>query len=337
MGLMREENYNHYNLGKHLAHADLLNSPQKRAVASHLSDTLRFTTNPETDCIATTGTSVIRKVTDWERWQENGEAAVKLSPIMYGKNSTILNKIEAQTMENLSDHPSIPRIYSHFIFGEFYAIAMEYFPETDKTLNEHIQNDNLTLYQTIDIITQLADVVDHLNKKGVFHRDLKPLNIILQETEESLKDKSKKYRARVFDLGICSEVEKKRERDTSLIFGTPNYISPERAQGFEETFASEVYSLGIIGWEMLTKYGFIDRHQTFDYIDTLFAHVLNDPQDVLNENYQDVLDSLRDNKNVDTELLQQVMCTALAKEPTQRYQTATEFARAFEAAISPNG
>jgi CHASE2 domain-containing sensor protein/tRNA A-37 threonylcarbamoyl transferase component Bud32 len=146
---------------------------------------------------------------------------------------------EAQLAGKLS-HPSIVSVYD---VGEDYDltyIAMELLEGKD--LEPFCQKDSLLpLRRVLDIVAETADALDYAHAQGVVHRDVKPANIMI------LND----GRIKVMDFGIAKAVSSSHTK-TCVILGTPNYMSPEQIEGHEIDGRSDIFSLGVVLFQLLT-------------------------------------------------------------------------------------
>ncbi len=149
---------------------------------------------------------------------------------------------EAKAIGRLS-HPNIVTVYDvgrdH---GSIY-IAMEFLEGTP--LNEVIQEKRLTLEEIVDLGVQLAEALDYAHQKGIVHRDIKPTNIII--TPDG--------RAKITDFGIARIEDPSATQQTQAgeILGTPVYMSPEQVMGRPVDGRSDLYSLGVILYELSTQ------------------------------------------------------------------------------------
>lgn len=137
-------------------------------------------------------------------------------------------------------HPNVVRIYDLGIADDHAYIAMEYFPLGD--LRAHIAS-ALSPSAAVGYLAQMAGALQVVHAVGVLHRDLKPGNIMLR-ADGSLA---------IIDFGLAKQAELTVEiTGTGEIFGTPYYMSPEQGHGQELDVRSDLYSLGVIFYEMLT-------------------------------------------------------------------------------------
>lgn len=147
---------------------------------------------------------------------------------------------EAQVVGAL-DHPNILRIYDAGNFKGRPYIAMEYV-EGLRTLGPYCKADELLpMESVIRIVEKCAKALDYAHRNGVTHRDIKPDNIMLTTDDE----------VKVVDFGVA-EHKNKRSDDSFQIVGTPTYMSPEQVRGEELAGQSDIYSLGVILYQLLT-------------------------------------------------------------------------------------
>jgi serine/threonine-protein kinase len=119
-----------------------------------------------------------------------------------------------------------------------------------RTLGERLEEAPLPLTATCDVIEQICDALEAAHAKGVIHRDLKPDNVILVDEGEG------KRRVKLLDFGLAklarSEDEAQLTR-TGVAMGTPEYLSPEQARGFPVNDRTDIYSLGVMLFEMIFR------------------------------------------------------------------------------------
>jgi serine/threonine protein kinase/CheY-like chemotaxis protein len=137
-------------------------------------------------------------------------------------------------------HPNIVRIYDLGVTDDHLYLAMEYFARGDlrKRMSE-----GLTARQSLGYARDLAYALEAIHEVGIFHRDLKPGNVMLRD-DGSIA---------LIDFGLAKHVALKMEvTDKGLIFGTPHYMSPEQGHGKPIDGRSDIYALGVMLYEMLT-------------------------------------------------------------------------------------
>ncbi len=152
-------------------------------------------------------------------------------------------KREAHTTSNLH-HKNIIPIFTQGQHEQFHYISMELMQ--GGSLRSKL-NDGLDISVGVTIIAELAEALDFLNERGLIHRDIKPDNILFRGHEDT---------PLISDFGIahqpCSDLTRLTKTGKSQYVGTPHYMSPERFKGKSPDLRSELYSLGIILYELLT-------------------------------------------------------------------------------------
>lgn len=139
------------------------------------------------------------------------------------------------------NHDNIIRIHDLGEIEGIKYISMNYIE--GQTLEDLIQTSGkLTIEKTIDVINQICSALSVAHDKNIIHRDLKPQNIMLD----------KKGKAYVMDFGLARSLEATGITKTGIALGTPSFISPEQAQGEKGNIGSDIYSLGIIIYKMVT-------------------------------------------------------------------------------------
>src|SRR5687768_10489392 len=213
-------------------------------------------------------------------------------------------KREARSAAGLT-HPNVVSVYDRGEHDGTYYIAMEYLP--GRTLKDVIvEQGALDQAAVIDIGVQVLRAASFAHRRGVVHRDLKPHNVMLDDAGN----------AKVTDFGIA-RAGASEMTEAGSIMGTAQYLSPEQAQGHPATAQSDIYSMGIVLYEMLTGRLPFDGESA---VAIAVQHLNDEPAPIR---------SLR--PDVAPELEAAVM-RALAKDPAARWAGADEFIRALEAA-----
>lgn len=231
--------------------------------------------------------------------------AVKLLHAHYANDDEFLQRFEheAQSAAGLSAHPNIVDVYDVGQQDGVPYIVMELIEGPDlKTIIE--QQGPLPIDQTLNIAQQVAEGLEYAHTRGLVHRDVKPQNILV----------SSDGIARIADFGIAKSYLSTAVTQAGITYGTADYISPEQAQGLPATPQSDVYSLGIVVYEMLT------RHLPFSG---------DSPMAVAVQHIQQPPPPLsRWNASVPP-ALERIVMGALAKNPRERPASARAFATAM--------
>jgi eukaryotic-like serine/threonine-protein kinase len=201
-----------------------------------------------------------------------------------------------QEYELIADmkHPNIVRIFDLGVSDDHAHIAMEYLAGGD--LKARIAK-GLPVALAVDYARQIASALARIHKVGILHRDLKPGNIMLRE-DSSLA---------LIDFGLAKHMRLQQEiTDSGEIFGTPYYMSPEQGRGNDVDHRSDIYSLGIIFYEMLTG---LKPYRAANAMGIIFKHT-EEPIPLLPARLAE---------------FQAVLNLLLAKKPDDRLQSAAEF------------
>jgi serine/threonine-protein kinase len=172
----------------------------------------------------------------------NREVALKVIHPQLADNQQLMErfKIEAMTQARLN-HPHIVTIFSFHRIEEDYFIAMEYVE--GRSLKELLQEKKqLHPAEAVEIITQVAEGLRYAHSNNVIHRDIKPANILID----------KDGKVKISDFGIAKIFGSQGLTKTGILVGTPWYTSPEQIQGKHIDFRSDLYSLGVTFYEVLT-------------------------------------------------------------------------------------
>ena len=172
----------------------------------------------------------------------NRNVAVKILKSQFADNEEISQKFkrEATAIANLSD-ANIVNVLDVGNQDNIDYIVMEYI--NGKTLKELIQfKGKLSFNTTINIALQIAKALECAHKNNIIHRDIKPQNILVTESGE----------IKVTDFGIAKSVDSQTIINTTSVIGSAHYLSPEQAKGSYTDFRSDIYSFGIVLYEMVT-------------------------------------------------------------------------------------
>lgn len=219
---------------------------------------------------------------------------------------------EAQSAARLT-HPNIVSIYDVGMDNGIYYIVMELIQ--GKTLKEIIVEEGgpLPWKWSVNVAMQIASALEMAHKNNIIHRDIKPHNIII--TEDGV--------AKVTDFGIAKAVSNSTITAFGKTIGSVHYFSPEHARGGYTDAKSDLYSLGVVMYEMVTG------KVPFD-ADTPVSVALKHMQ-------EEAVEPRTVNPNV-PEAVNKIIMKALQKEPVMRYQTATEMLQDLKMSLkNPSG
>ncbi len=211
---------------------------------------------------------------------------------------------EAMAVAQLN-HPNIMAIYDVDEEGDDYFLVVEYVD--GDSLSDFIPS---TPERVVDLGRQIALALAYAHSREIIHRDIKPANI--KVTPDG--------RIKLMDLGLALPREAKRMTAEGMIIGTPAYLSPEQAQGLPLDLRTDIYSLGIVLYEMASGQLPFDS----DDIPALLLQQVKQappPLRAVVPNFPVALES--------------VIFKALEKNPSRRFQTAEAFASALQAALAP--
>ena len=230
---------------------------------------------------------------------------------------------EARALSQLT-HPNTVKV---FLYGELedgsLYIIMEFLE--GKNLNQTVRADGpFSLERALPILIPVCGALDEAHRAGIIHRDLKPENLFLVQSG-TLHDFPK-----VLDFGLAKVGERQMRPGSviltqeGMVFGTPEFMSPEQAQGKSLTPASDIYSLAVILYEVLTGKLPFEAKSAMDYIQ---LHVTGVPirlnQRVVGRTFPQLLDD--------------IVARALSKRPEERFESAAGFADALQAVLRGDG
>jgi len=210
---------------------------------------------------------------------------------------------EAETAGRLN-HPGIVTIFDAGEEHDLAYIAMEFLEGRD--LSDVLQEQKTTKPEwVLHIISEAADALDYAHRQDVVHRDIKPANIMYNENDDTIK---------ITDFGIARITASNRTK-TGVVLGTPSYMSPEQLSGKHIDGRSDLFSLGVMMFEMLTK------TQPFggDSLASLMYQITNEKHPDINK--------LRDDL---PKCIKPIIDKALQKDPNKRFQSGAEFKEAVD-------
>lgn len=232
----------------------------------------------------------------------NRRVALKLLPADYTGNKDRLRRFqqEAQAASALN-HPNILTIYELGHVDEQQFIATEFVE--GETLRQHLKRAPLTLSETLDIAIQIASALSAAHRAGIVHRDVKPENIMVRPDGY----------VKILDFGLAKLTQQeerspkpietdKTETSSGLVMGTVKYMSPEQAQGLQVDQRSDIFSFGVVLYEMLAGRTPFEGETSHELITSILR---KEPPSLTNEP-----DGMR-----------RLISNALHKKKEDRYQT----------------
>ena len=215
---------------------------------------------------------------------------------------------EAKAVTSLS-HPNIVSIYDVENEGEFYYLILEYVE--GMTLKDYmIKNPRIPIETIVHIAKQIAEGLSHAHQNGIIHRDIKPQNILMNEN----------LTCKITDFGIARAYGDTTLTQTNQMLGTVYYLSPEQARGNVATAQSDIYSLGILIFEMITG-------QIPFKGESAVAIALKHLQEELPD-----IDKFRDNI---PQSVKNIVLQATMKNPNERYISSKELFEDLSTVLNP--
>ncbi len=251
------------------------------------------------------------------------QLAVKLMHSHYARQEEFRARLvqEARTAAQL-DHPSIVRVYD---FGDSEIglfIAMEYVD--GGSLRDHLRRLQrmqkfLPLTQSLQICIQIAEALDYASRRKIVHRDVKPGNIILKRLTRPDEAGAQPFRALLTDFGLVKLQEGTSLTQSGTTVGTPTYMSPEQCEGKPLEGNSDLYSLGVVLYELVTNRLPYNFQTLSEAISSHQAGTMPMTASEIRPEVPPVIDALLEK--------------ALAKAPEDRFTTGAEMADALRSAF----
>jgi len=224
---------------------------------------------------------------------------------------------EAQAAARLGDHPSIVNTYNFGTDQGLFYMVMEFVPGASLgTYIKHIQENNqvVKLSETLRILAEVATALGFAHRQGVIHRDIKPDNVLLKPIDEPDQKSGLAIRAVVTDFGLAKLAEGGVQTQTGTFMGTLPYMSPEQCLGKELDGRSDLYSLGIMLFQLATgSLPFDIKSPT----DAVLKHINESPPlpQTIRPGVPDAVAA--------------VIEKSIAKQPDERFQSGEEMAEAL--------
>ncbi|KKC46875.1 Stk1 family PASTA domain-containing Ser/Thr kinase [Paenibacillus sp. D9] len=237
--------------------------------------------------------------------------AVKVLRSQYVHDEEFIRRFrrEAQSAAALS-HPNVVSIYDVGQEEDVHYIVMEYVE--GHNLNEIIQERApLQADEAVRIASQIADALDHAHQNHIIHRDIKPHNILI----------GRNGRVKVTDFGIARAVTSSTITQTGSVLGSVHYFSPEHAKGVSTGEKSDIYSLGIVLYQMVTgRLPFLGES----------------PISVALKHLQEPLEDPKSVNPLIPQSVENIIIKATRKNPSERYRTAGEMLEDLETSLRPD-
>lgn len=236
--------------------------------------------------------------------------ALKILPAYFVSDDARLRRFQREARAaSALNHPNILTIHEVGDLNGVHFIATEFID--GQTIRELIANDELSLTDVLDISVQVASALMAAHAAGIVHRDIKPENI-MRRSDDIVK---------ILDFGIAKLLEQtpaessaitRAQTETGMVLGTVGYMSPEQARGLAIDERTDLWSLGVVLYEMLVYRG---PFSGATRMDTMVAILEREPAPLFQPN---------DNSSPAMQRLQNMVGKALSKDRSERYQTAPE-------------
>lgn len=240
----------------------------------------------------------------------NRNVAIKVLRQQFVNDEEFIRRFrrEAQSAASLS-HPNIVSVYDVGQEEDVHYIVMEYIE--GQNLNEIIkERAPLQVDEAVRVASQIADALDHAHQNQIIHRDIKPHNILI----------GRNGRVKVTDFGIARAVTSTTITQTGSVVGSVHYFSPEHAKGVVTGEKSDLYSLGIVLYQMLTgRLPFLGES----------------PISVALKHLQEHFDEPRTVNPMIPQSVENIILKSMRKNPAERYQSAKEMLHDLETCLLP--
>jgi serine/threonine-protein kinase len=241
----------------------------------------------------------------------NRNVAVKVLRQQFVHDEEFIRRFrrEAQSAASLS-HPNVVSIYDVGQEEDIHYIVMEYVE--GKNLNEIIkERAPLQVEEAVRIASQICDALEHAHHNQIIHRDIKPHNILI----------GRNGRVKVTDFGIARAVTSTTITQTGSVVGSVHYFSPEHAKGVTTGEKSDLYSLGIVLYQMLTAQ---------------LPFLGESPISVALKHLQEEFEEPRKVNPLIPQSVENIILKSMRKNPQERYQSAEEMMEDLETCLLPD-
>jgi len=216
---------------------------------------------------------------------------------------------EALSASSLS-HPNIVEMYDVGEDSGNHYIVMEYIE--GKTVKQLLKKrGNLTVSEAVDIMIQLTDGISHAHDSYIIHRDLKPQNIMIQEDGQ----------IKITDFGIAMALNSTQLTQTNSVMGSVHYLPPEQASGKGSTIKCDIYSMGILFYELLTG---VLPFKGENAVEIALKHM------------KDPIPSVRKQNSNIPQSVENIIIKSTAKNPKNRYNDVKEMYRDLKVCMEPD-
>jgi serine/threonine protein kinase len=209
-------------------------------------------------------------------------------------------------------HPNIVQVFDFNHDADTYYMVLEFVSGQslqEKLRGLHQAGERLSAAETVRIMTAVCEAVSYAHERGLIHRDLKPANVMINTADQPV----------LMDFGVAKIVGGKQFTATGAVIGTPAYIAPELVRGQRPDQRADIYSLGVMLFEMLAGQLPFDADSAMSL---MMKHVTEPPPDL-----RQLVPRL-------PRAIVSVVERALEKDPANRFQSAAEMAQALRAAFS---
>jgi eukaryotic-like serine/threonine-protein kinase len=247
--------------------------------------------------VAHSGMAVLYRATDLD---SGAAVAIKVPLPEMEADPVLLERFKREQEIGLSvDHPGVVKTFADEKRSRLYMVIEWVDGRLLRTVLN--QEKKLPIERAVKITLGICDALDYMHKRGIIHRDLKPENVMVFPDDE----------IKLIDFGVAMKEDARRLTfvNVSSLLGTPDYISPEQVKGGRGDQRSDIYSVGIILYEMLTG---------------VVPFVGPNPLAVMNAR---VLNDVKPPRELNPEIspeLEEILFRALEREPRHRYATASE-------------